>query len=253
MKVSMSRIIAIGVPLVLTVICLVAGYTPDQNSIPLVIMGWGSLFLTILVVYHEWYNEEFLKAIKQSHSYEVMQQKYVPVLMQIEALVSSVEKGEEIFSTATFPLSEDYEIKLVKKVVELAEAQPSSKQTIFTRIISNASNSVISDWIKKIRDPQHPVYSKLHKYIQDDRVKIYTRNQPAGLDLLMIAGERRKIVLIGVKEESPDQYSNNYFAKLISRGNTFVFQNDDMADSIYNYYGKFICTYLETNGRRLSV
>lgn len=249
MHIPSSRIIAIGAPLLLSAIALVKGYNPDPHQIPWVVLGWGSLFLGIMIAYHEWSFEKFVRIVSRRHSYEVMQLKYIPVLTQIESLVQSAEAGDEIFSTATFPLSEDYERKLIHKVVELANA--GQGETVFTRIISNTQDDGIRAWIAQIKDPNHPVYSTLHGLITTGRVKIYTQHDPIGLDLLMIAGQKRKTVLIGVKEEHPSQYLNNHFARLIPRGRTFLFENDDLANSIYCYYGKFICEYLESTGNRM--
>lgn len=252
-EIRISRIIAVGAPLVLSIVCLLLGYGPRQDRLPLVIMGWGSVFLTILVAYHEWYQAIFLRAIKQRHQYGIMQERNIPVLMQIKGLIGSAKPGEEIFSTATFRFSKEYEEELVDKIVELASAASADGQTVFTRILSNASKPAIKQWINEIKDPNHEIYSRLHEYVKSGLVRIYTCGEAVGLDLLMLAGENRKVAVIGVKEESPEQYANNYFAKLISRGNTFVFENDAMAESIYNYYGRFICACLEQDGRRMTV
>ncbi len=113
----------------------------------------------------------------------------------------------------------------VTKVIALAKASKDASQTVFTRVISNATDPDIKDWIGQIKNATDPCYGELHPFIKSGQVKIYTTDSPVGMDLLMVAGRTRKTVLLGVKEEPPDLYLNKYHGQLISRGYTFIFEN----------------------------
>jgi len=177
----------------------------------------------------------------------------MPVLHQIEGLVQSAKKGEEIFATATFPLSKDYEKKLIDKVLALAKLSTDKSEAVFTRVISNVGEPAIKTWVAQMKDSSNQLYGKLHPFMACGQVRIYLTDHPVGMDILMVAGPTRKTVLLGIKEEPADVYLNPTQGQLISRGNTFIFESDSFADSIYSYYAKFICAYLEKQGCRLKL
>lgn len=253
MNIPIHLLITVGIPALISLVCLLGGYGGDPNSVPLLILGWGAFFLTIGVGYLEWYVHQLRSVFRTDTSYEIAQRKTTPVLHQVEGIVLSAQEGEEIFATATFPLSQDYEQKLVAKVLALASAAKNGAQTVFTRVISNSNDAAMQTWLNKMKSSTDSLYSQLHPLIQSGQVKIYWTDHPVGLDILMVAGARRKTVLLGIKEEPPDLYLNGFHGQFISRGTTFIFEDDAVADSIYNYYAKFICTYLERQGRRLTV
>ncbi len=112
MSIPIHLLLTVGVPALISLICLLLGYADKTNSVPGLILGWGALFLTIIAAYLEWYVSQLRAAFRRDTTYEIAQRKTPPVLHQVEGVVQSAREGEEIFATATFRLSPDYEEKL---------------------------------------------------------------------------------------------------------------------------------------------
>ena len=235
-KIEANQILVVGVPLVISIVAMILGYSGDdkewEGKISLIILGWGSAFLTVLFAYLEFQ----FSGHSLSHKYKILQRKG-DAFSQVINFLNSAKPGDELFSVATVPASDDYEALLVKKVLELCSS--TSNNTVFTRIITNTKIQALQDLADNMINKDHPIYGELSPYIATNKIKILTAHEPSGLDLIFIAGENRKKTLLGIKEESPDLYFNGY-GMHISRGKTYIFEDDPFSESIHNYFEKFI-------------
>ena len=231
-KIEPEQIIVVGIPLTISLVTMILGYK-GEDSPPLIILGWGSAFLTVLFAYLEmkFSNYSF------GHRYKILQKKG-DIFSQVIKFLNTAKAGDELFAIATVPASEEYEKILVKKVLELCGAS-NNNNTVFTRIITNTKNQKLKQLAYNMIDSQHPIYGGLSPYIKSNKIKVLMSQEPHGLDLILIAGQDHKKTLLGVKEESPEFYFNGA-GMHISRGKTYVFENDPFSASIHNYFEKFL-------------
>ena len=229
-QLPVDRLISIGVPFILSIICLIFGYY--KQNIPLQILGWGSAFLTIVFTYLEY-------KLPQKHpvkGYNILQEAGDPI-EEIIGLLKNVKQGDEIYSVATVPSYPDYETAYIEAVCR-ACAGVSRDGILCLRIISNQEKR------QEMRDMYNEmssfkgIYSPLKQH--QAMIKVIKMDKPLGVDPLLIAQKNSKIALLGVKEASPNSYFNGLQGQHINRGKTYVFENDNITDSLYKYYVNFI-------------
>ena len=229
-QIPVDRVISIGVPFVLSIICLIYGYS--AKNIPLQILGWGSAFLTIMFAYLEY-------KLPPKHSvkgYNILQEAGDP-FEQIIGLLKNVKQGDEIYSVATVPSYPDYEKAYVEAVCRACEGVSQNK-ILCLRIITNQDKR---KEMKKMYDEMSNfkgIYAPLIKH--KEKIKVIKMDKPFGIDPLLIAQRNSKVALLGIKEAAPNSYFNGVQGSHINRGNTYIFENDNVAESLYKYYVNFI-------------
>ncbi len=233
-KITIERLITVGIPLLVSVVGLILGYDADKETfykIPLQIIGWGSANLTIIFIYLEYqFSKEKIKP------YETLQKRGDPIKIIIKIL-EDVQPGDEIYSIDTVQSYPDYEkayINAVKKACSTKE----DTGFICLRIISNQSKRCEMREMYKNMTEYNDIYAPLKEY--DKKIKVIKMDKPIGIDPLLIAKEKSKIALLGIKEAGPNSYFNGFRGKHINHGKTYIFENDDIAESIYNYFLNFI-------------
>ena len=229
-QIPVDRVISIGVPLILSLFCLILGYS--IKNIPFQVLGWGSAFLTIVFTYLEY-------KLPQKHpvkGYKILQEAGDPI-EEIIGLLKNVKQEDEIYSVATVPSYPDYETAYIEAVCR-ACAGVSQNGIFCLRIIANQEKR------KEMRDMYDEmsnfrgIYAPLKEH--QAKIKVIKMDKPLGVDTLLIAQKNSKIALLGIKEASPNSYFNELQGQHINRGNTYVFENDNVADSLYKYYVNFI-------------
>lgn len=229
--VPFDRLLCILVPLISSIICLFLGYRENQN-IPLQILGWGSAYLTIVFSYLEY------KFSRQGlgKTYEVLQESGDPI-QKIIGLLNDVKSGDEIYSVATVPSYPDYENAYIE-AVERACTGASQSGFLCLRIISNQKKRPEMKTMYEEMSNFKGKYSCLHAH--RERIRVVGMDMPFGIDPLVIANKTSTVGLLGIKEAAPNSYFSNMIGRHIDRGRTYVFRNDDIANSLYSFFATFM-------------